>query len=83
MLIHAGVIEAVTLDAVLKDLRSKGLQFLTLEEALKDPIYNINPNRAYQGGETFLDQIASAREVNVDPFRDTKYTVDKINLICK
>jgi peptidoglycan-N-acetylglucosamine deacetylase len=83
MLIHAGVIEAVTLDALLKDLHSKGVQFVTLEEALKDPIYSINPNLAYEGGQTFLDQIANARNVNVDPFRDTMYTVEKINAVCK
>jgi hypothetical protein len=83
LLIHFGVIEAVTLDALLKDLRAKGVEFISLADALKDPIYKINPNLPYTGGETFLDQIGNSKKMNLDPFRDQMYSLDVISAVCK
>ena len=37
LLIHVGAFTALTLDAVLKDWRSRGVEFISLEEALADP----------------------------------------------
>jgi peptidoglycan/xylan/chitin deacetylase (PgdA/CDA1 family) len=82
LLIHAGALEADTLAATLKGLRAKGVKFISLEEALEDPVYQINPNVAYAGGETFLTQVASTRKINIDRFADHKYTLHLLNRFC-
>jgi hypothetical protein len=52
LLIHIGVIDAVTLDTILKNFRAHHVKFITLDEALADRIYNINPNYVYRGEGT-------------------------------
>lgn len=84
LLIHGGAFDAVMLDAILKDFRAKGVTFVALDEALaQEPAYRINPNRAYQGGRTFLEQIAEARKIDADGLADETYSLDGLGQICK
>ena len=83
LLIHDGAFNAVILDTILKDFRSKGVEVITLDQALADPVYKTNPNYAFAGGLTFLEQIAEARHIDVSKFTRTAYTVDKLNEVCK
>jgi peptidoglycan/xylan/chitin deacetylase (PgdA/CDA1 family) len=82
LLIHIGVIDAVTLDTILKNFRAHHVKFITLDEALADPIHNINPNYAYRGEETFLEQVATSRHVDVAKYVDGIYPMDRQNTVC-
>ncbi len=83
LLVHVLAFNSITLDAVLKHLRGEGVQFVSLDEALADPAYSINPNYAYDGGRTFLDQIAESRGLGIRRFDDTEYTTERLNEVCK
>lgn len=83
LLVHDGAFNAVMLDTILKDFRAKGVELIALDQALADPAYEISPNRAFNGGRTFLEEIAEARDVNIDRFEDVSYTVETLNAVCK
>ena len=82
LLIHVGVFDAIMLDRILKHWRAEGVQFISLDEALSDPVYAINPNVVYDDGRDFLAQIAMARKADIDPFVDLRYTIDSLNQLC-
>jgi peptidoglycan/xylan/chitin deacetylase (PgdA/CDA1 family) len=82
LLVHIGAFDALTLDGILRDWRSKGVEFIPLEEALADPIYQINPDIAYKGGMTFLMQMARARNLDTRPFLDSTYTTEVLSKVC-
>jgi len=83
LLVHVIAFNSITLDAVLKHLRGEGVQFVSLDEVLADPAYNINPNYAYDGGRTFLDQIAESRGLGIRRFDDAEYTTERLDEVCK
>lgn len=83
LLIHDGSFDVLTLDAILKQWRKEGVQFVPLDEALADPIYQINPNFAYSDGRNFLEQIADSRHVEIGALDDSLYTIERINGVCK
>ena len=82
LLIHVALFNTVTLDKILKHWRANGVQFVSLDEALSDPVYAINPNMTYEGGRGFLYQIAEARNIGLTP-RDPTYSVERLMKICK
>ncbi|MGO9604098.1 MAG: polysaccharide deacetylase family protein [Candidatus Binataceae bacterium] len=83
LLMHDGSFDVLTLDAVLKRWRAEGVQFISLDDALADPAYQINPNFAYSDGRNFLEQVAESRHVDVGKFDDPIYTIERINDVCK
>lgn len=60
LLIHANWLEADHIGEVLELLRKRGYQFITLENALSDPIFSM-PNDYIGEGTGWLDQIAITR----------------------
>ena len=82
LLIHIALFNTLTLDKILKDWRAHGVQFVSLDEALSDPVYAINPNLAYKDGRSFLDQVAEARKIEITP-DDPTYSIERLNKICK
>jgi peptidoglycan/xylan/chitin deacetylase (PgdA/CDA1 family) len=83
LLIHIGAFDALTLDGILREWRSKGVKLIPLEEALKDPIYKLNPNLPYEGGLSFLEQIAEARNFDTRPFVENTYTIESMKKVCQ
>jgi peptidoglycan/xylan/chitin deacetylase (PgdA/CDA1 family) len=83
LLIHDGAFDAVMLDTILRDFRSKGVTFIKLDEALADPAYKTNPKYASPGGRTFLEQIAESRQLDVEHFSNTAYAVDRLTAVCE
>jgi peptidoglycan-N-acetylglucosamine deacetylase len=83
LLIHHCAFEALMLDAILKRWRGEGVRFVSLEEALADPVYRINPNLAYSDGLNFLAQIAGSGHIDISALDDPLYTIEKINAVCK
>jgi peptidoglycan/xylan/chitin deacetylase (PgdA/CDA1 family) len=82
LLIHDCALEALLLNKTLAKLRADGLTFISLDEALRDPAYKINPNVTTEGGQSFFKQIAESRAVDTDAFVDTTYTVERLNAVC-
>ncbi len=83
MLIHMCYFTAVTLDMLLTRWHAQGVEFVSLEEALADPVYSINPNLAYKNGLHFLDQIAKARHLDVQQIEDTPDSLDGLRQVCR
>ena len=82
LLIHVALFNTVTLDKILKHWRANAVQFVSLDEALSDPAYAINPNMTYEGGRGFLYQIAEARNIGLTPL-DPTYSIERLKNICK
>jgi peptidoglycan-N-acetylglucosamine deacetylase len=82
MLLHGSAFNALVLDTVLEGLRANGVEFITLDEALADPAYRINPDLGLATGLTFLEQIAAKRHVNIDRWQETRYPRGAIDRIC-
>ncbi len=83
LLIHIGAFDALTLDGILRDWKRKGVKLIPLEEALKDPVYKINPNLPNEGGLSFLEQIAEARDFDTRPFVENTYTIESLKKVCE
>jgi len=82
LLLHDGAFDVLTLDAILKQWRKEGVEFISLDEALADPAYQINPNFVYREGRNFLEQIAGSRHIDIGAFDDSVYTTERINAVC-
>ncbi len=83
LLLHVGAFDAVMLDSILKDFRAKGATFITLDEALDDPVYQIDPKLQYDGGRSFLNQIIESRGVDTgDLLKESPYTVARLGEVC-
>ena len=82
LLVHAGLFNAVVLDKILKDLHTQHVNFITLDEALSDPAFKINPNRGFAGGETFFKEIADARRIDVEKYINGNNPVQMLNGMC-
>jgi peptidoglycan/xylan/chitin deacetylase (PgdA/CDA1 family) len=83
LLIHLNLFTALTIGDILRRWKAQGVMIMPLSEALSDPAYKINPNFAYEGGRTFLDQIGESRGLGLARFEDSKYTVERLNNVCK
>ncbi len=83
LLMHDGAFDVLTLDGILKRWHNQGVQFISLKEALADPVYSINPNYAYQDGMNLLDQVAAARHIDLSDLEPAEYSIDRINEFCK
>jgi peptidoglycan/xylan/chitin deacetylase (PgdA/CDA1 family) len=81
LLVHDTYFDSLTLDSILKAFRKEGVEFVSLDEALEDPVYKIDPHYVYSGGATFLAQIAASRDVDVD-FDDAKM-VQRLEKMCQ
>ncbi len=61
LLLHIGAFDASVIDDLLTEYERLGVRFVSLEQALADPVYAVEPRspRAWQG--TFLSQVREAR----------------------
>jgi peptidoglycan-N-acetylglucosamine deacetylase len=82
LLLHDSAFNALVLNAVLSDLRAHDVKLITLDEALKDPAYRVNPNAGFPIGLTFLEQMAATKHIDITSWDETKYPRDTINKIC-
>lgn len=60
LLLHIGAFDAVVLDELLTRYEHAGARFISLDDAMADPIYAENP-KAWEG--TFLEQLRETRAV--------------------
>jgi hypothetical protein len=85
MLVHAGAFDSVTLTDIFSRLRAQGVEFISLAEAVADPVYKIDRKPASSEDRTFLEQVAQARNV-ANPMKDSliapEYTVERLSTVC-
>ena len=55
---------ARTLPDILAALKERGVRFISLDAALSDPIYNVDPNQLVQRDTTFLMQLKALYQVD-------------------
>jgi len=81
LLLHVSALNALTLPEILQALEADGVRFITLQTALEDPVYQINPNLPMPDGQTFLEQLVEMKAVE-NPYDETEYTVEKLAALC-
>jgi peptidoglycan/xylan/chitin deacetylase (PgdA/CDA1 family) len=67
LLLHIGAFDALVIDELLTQYEKLGVRFVSLDQAMADPIYAVEPRapRAWEG--TFLAQVREARGVGDPP----------------
>jgi len=78
LLMHVGAFDARMLPELIAQYRAEGFTFVTLEEASADAAYKLDPKVPTAGGSTFLEQVATARKVNVPELPEYSSMLDKI-----
>ncbi len=65
LLLHFGVFDSIMIDELLTAYEAAGSAFIDLETALRDPVYNENPNAL--GELSFLEQMTQAKQLSLPP----------------
>lgn len=65
--LHAGIATAVFLDDLVSMLKERGYSFVSLPEALEDPVYETEESYVGPLGLTFIERVAATRELPYDP----------------
>jgi peptidoglycan/xylan/chitin deacetylase (PgdA/CDA1 family) len=67
LLMHIGGFDAKMLPDLIDLFRRRGFTFITLPEAMKDPVYREDPDMALKYGGAFQEQVAAAHHVKFPP----------------
>ena len=67
LLLHIGAFDAKMLPDLIDLFRRRGFTFITLPEAMKDPVYREDPDMALKYGGAFQEQVAAARHIKFPP----------------
>ena len=78
LLLHVGAFDAVMLDALLTDYENAGVHFISLDEAMQDPVYS-NDSRQHGGG--VLEQFISAWHMRHRPY--VTQPVELLDALCR
>jgi peptidoglycan/xylan/chitin deacetylase (PgdA/CDA1 family) len=81
LLLHIGALDSIMLPDLLDLLKKQGFDFVSLEEAEKDPAYQRDPGAALLHGGTFLEQLTEAQHLNYPPHIDRP--IEKLDAICR
>jgi peptidoglycan-N-acetylglucosamine deacetylase len=81
LLLHIGALDSIMLPDMLKLFKKQGFDFVSLEEAQKDPAYQSDPDAALLHGGTFLEQLTEARHLKYPPHADRP--MDKLDAVCR
>jgi peptidoglycan/xylan/chitin deacetylase (PgdA/CDA1 family) len=81
LLMHIGALDSILLPDLLDLFKKDGFDFVTLEEAEKDPAYQSDPDAALLHGGTFLEQLTEAKHLKYPQHVDRP--MDKLDTICK
>lgn len=78
LLMHVGAFDARMLPELIALFRTRGFQFVTLEQAMADPVYRANPQVSNPGGSTFNEMVASARHVAIPDAQEPTKLLDHL-----
>jgi peptidoglycan-N-acetylglucosamine deacetylase len=73
---HVGAFDAKMLPELLALFRERGFAFVTLEQAMADPIYDVDPKVPAPGGSTFNEFVATSRNVEMPNITDRSKELD-------
>jgi peptidoglycan/xylan/chitin deacetylase (PgdA/CDA1 family) len=76
LLLHVGAFDARMLPELIALFRSRGFAFVTLEQAMSDPIYRFDPRVPSPDGNTFNEMMAQSRKINVPAVTDRSKGLD-------
>ena len=77
LLMHVGAFDAHMLPELIALFRSRGFTFIiTLQQAMADPIYSIDPNVTSPAGNTFNEMVAQSRNVDTPDMTDRTKELD-------
>ena len=80
LLMHAGAFDAKMLPRLIALFRSKGFEFVTLQQAERDPAYSFDPDIGHPGGGTLQELVAAVKGVN---FPDNTKPYKKLDALCR
>lgn len=80
LLMHVGAFDARMLPELIALFRQRNFRFVTLQDAMADPIYQADPRVPTPGGATFNEMVASQRNVNLP---DAQEPEAMLNAICR
>lgn len=86
LLIHINGLSASALDELLTAYEKQNVKFITLPNALSDPVYKINPNIVADRSYTFLNQVRLSRHLNNPVMVEKLYKdlpEDKLEKLCR
>lgn len=86
LLVHMNVFTAEMLDELLTNYEKQNIKFISLSDALSDPVYQINPNIVRERAYTFLNQIRLSRGLKNPDVVEKLYQSlpeDKLNQLCR
>lgn len=78
LLMHVGAFDAHMLPELIGLFRARGFTFVTLQQAMADPIYSFDPKVPSPSGNTFNEMVAQARNVNIPYMTDRSKQLDAI-----
>jgi peptidoglycan/xylan/chitin deacetylase (PgdA/CDA1 family) len=78
LLLHVGAFDARMLPDLIALFRSRGFTFVTLPQAMADPIYSVDPKVTSPSGNTFNEMVAQSRNINVPSITDRSKQLDAI-----
>ncbi len=81
LLLHAGAFQAQTLDALLTAYEKAGVRFISMDEALQDPAYAVDPGVGDTWGSSFLEQLIEGKKAPHPPF--PLQPLDVLDAVCR
>jgi len=81
LLLHIGALDSIMLPDLLHLFKKQGFDFISLEEAQKDPAYQSDPDAALKFGGTLLEQLTEAKHLKYPPRAERP--MDKLDTICR
>ncbi len=70
LLMHIGAFDAHMLPELIELFRSRGFSYVTLQQAMSDPIYSFDPKVTSPAGNTFNEMVAQSRNVDTPDMTD-------------
>ncbi len=78
LLMHVGAFDARMLPELIALFRSRGFTFVTLQQAMADPIYKDDPKVPTPGGTTFNEMVATVRNAGGPDVQEPDAMLDKL-----
>ena len=77
LLMHVGAFDARMLPELIALFRKRGFTFTTLEAAMADPAYRVDPKMAAPGGTTFNEMVAGIRNIEMPDAEEPDKLLDR------
>lgn len=83
LLIHVGAFDGASLGDILAAYRKAGVRFITLEQALADPVYALDPAVPVEAKDhgLLVDQLAKSKKVSLAA-APPDYSVERLGALC-